>query len=116
MSDDIDLIRPVNRRINLTYGTAIALVVLMLAALFVAAWFIVSLRSDLSSFKGVNACRAQVAEDERKATLDVTVGQGEIFITAVLNKDHLLDEVTAYRDTVQRAEEVAGRDINQVCK
>lgn len=113
---DIDLIAKRNRHISLTYGTATALVVLLLCVLFVGGWFIYSLRHDVSEFKGSNACRAQVAEDERKATLDVTVGQGELFITAVLNKDALTAAVNSYRDTVQRAEAVAGRDINQVCK
>jgi hypothetical protein len=111
-----DAITPANRHINLTYGTALAVVVLMLSLLVVGGWFIYSLRSELDGFKGVNACRAQVAEDERKATLDVTVGQGEIFITGVLNKDNLVQVVTNYRATVNDAEKIAGQDINEVCK
>lgn len=110
-----DAIKPANRHVNLTYGTATAIVVLMLCVLAIGAWFIYSLRSELADFKGANACRAQVAEDERKATLAVTVGQGELFITGVLNRDGLVKAVTDYRDTVQRAEQTAGRDINETC-
>lgn len=112
---DPDPIKPGNRHINLTYGTAVALVVLMLSVLILGGWFIYSLRSELSDFKGINACRSEVAEDERKATLDVTVGLGELFITAILDREALVPAVNTYRETVSQAQTVNGRDVAAAC-
>jgi hypothetical protein len=104
-----------NRHIRITYGTAAAGLLVILALLTVVLVTVFSTFQRVDDLKTQNNCRAQFAEAERRATLDVVSGLGDVFVIATENREQVATYIANYRERVNAANRILGTDVEKTC-
>ena len=104
-----------NRPVKFTYGTTATLVALLVCMVTIATTFAVVTFQHVTDIEGQNSCRAQFAEAERRATLDVVTGLGDTFVIAVQNREQVATYIAAYQDRVKAANQLLTIDVEKRC-
>jgi hypothetical protein len=104
-----------NRHISLTFGTAVAIVMLVLGIMGIGVTFIWQLDVRLHDIQAQTNCRTDEANDERHATLDLLVATGTLFTVIGADPTTKAGALADYQLAVDKAREVQRRDINVIC-